>query len=66
MFFVKVLVLLVKLMCAMQPISRNARINPNELGRVTRPNLILRSACSSAGLGLVLCPKINCKLRRVC
>ena len=38
-----------------------------ELGRVTRPNLglILRSACYSAGLGLVLSPKINLKLGRV-
>ena len=38
-----------------------------ELGRVTRLNLglILRSACYSAGLGLVLSPKISRKLGRV-
>ena len=38
-----------------------------ELGRVTRLNsgLILRSACYSAGFGLVLSPKISLKLGRV-
>ena len=38
-----------------------------ELGRVTLPNLglILRFASYSAGLGLVLSPKISLKLRRV-
>ena len=38
-----------------------------ELGRVPRPNLglILRSACYSAGLGLVLSLKISLKLGRV-
>ena len=37
-----------------------------EIGRVTRLNLglILRSACYSAGLGLVLSPKISLKLGR--
>ena len=52
---------------ALQPISRNARIDPTylELGRVTLPNLglILRSACYNAGLGLS--PKIDLKLGRV-
>ena len=35
--------------------------------QVTRPNLglIFRSACYSAGLGLVLSPKISLKLGRV-
>ena len=53
---------------ALQPISRNARIDPTYLelhvGRVTRPNLglILRSACYNAGLGLS--PKIDLKVRK--
>ena len=46
----------------MQPISRNAWINPiSGLGRVTSPNLglIFGFACYSARLGLVRSPEIN-------
>ena len=49
----------------MGPFHKELRLVLSQ-GRVTRPNLglVLRSACYSAGMGLILSPKISLKLGR--